>query len=983
MSPLWQGFLLCCLLCNTTLGFPPNAIQGEDKTQSHFSLTLSAVFQSTAAFLVQYKLVNNTGKPPSQIVQEYFGTDQESYSNYIGIIRRIIGYENNIQKDFANIAFYHVNGEQIELAHNHIRSLRQNIKTLSNTTSDAILEEIREKIGAAIYTIQEFYSNTNWIELNGPVVYKEFGQENVTLEEIADPQDDTCADCAYLEGLELCDNNIQGGKLTSGYKSGQDVTKPIRQGLTGKCSHGSSDDETRYDTATGGIYKGRSVETEAPHYRLHGEASDAALDATEYFLIGEERGLLSLVGEEVFRDVFGIRTREDVVHTSLTFVIDVTGSMGDDIQAVITATQRIVTEAKDSNFVPENYVLVTFSDPASLTNGRMTTDPQEMLTWLKGLSVSGGGDCAEYAMSGMLLGIQKSNPKSKIYLCTDADAKDEERADEVTAALKAKELTPIYLLTGQCSRRKRDSGSHLQRVKRSSLQVFQRIAEETGGRVYETTVTALETIVETEIRDTFPSSNVLITWFVFPANSQPLENISLPVDSHIESLKIVVTGVTAIRGEFDLFYPNGSSVLFLSGDELKNLLKDVLTLSIKNPIAGTWVLLRNTARAWTVNVTAQSQIDFSTSILVRGKGYDSYMLTGNPLRGFNYSIVVDIQNESTNISCDNIVLLDDERQEVAEIPVTRRGIQEITSCVGSYTPILKSSYVQINGTDEFGNRYLRTQVFTILPASIELRIQPVSGDLRMNEQTNISFSLTNTGDSTEDFIVTISKGKESVDVQTGRLEAGQVYNAVVGVTPDSLNSILLEFSVTLKNYTGVVQLETRRYSVTDTRTADCTVINYPPMCPIDSLNSVNCSSYNWTGLVEVSSSTIRLSTIVVSTDEVIIEHDKITTANFSLPILIRGDCCVQSVLISILDKDGYFDRCRFQLSNEPFLIVQTTTATMTTNHPSVEPQEGISLMLIGIVVGSILAAVIVLVVAAVLIYKAKSNRRHDDILPLQ
>lgn len=57
-----------------------------------------------------------------------------------------------------------------------------------------------------------------------------------------------------------------------------------------------------------------------------------------------------------------------------------------------------------------------------------------------------------------ILGIQKSNPKSKIYLCTDADAKDEERADEVTAALKAKELTPIYLLTGQCSRRKRDSG---------------------------------------------------------------------------------------------------------------------------------------------------------------------------------------------------------------------------------------------------------------------------------------------------------------------------------------------------------------------------------------------------------------------------------------------------------------------------------------------------------------------------------------------
>ena len=77
------------------------------------------------------------------------------------------------------------------------------------------------------------------------------------------------------------------------------------------------------------------------------------------------RGILSLVGEEVFRDVFGIRTREDIVKTSLTFVIDVTGSMGDDIKAVVRATQKIVNEAKDSQFVPENYILVTFSDPGS------------------------------------------------------------------------------------------------------------------------------------------------------------------------------------------------------------------------------------------------------------------------------------------------------------------------------------------------------------------------------------------------------------------------------------------------------------------------------------------------------------------------------------------------------------------------------------------------------------------------------------------
>lgn len=49
--------------------------------------------------------------------------------------------------------------------------------------------------------------------------------------------------------------------------------------------------------------------------------------------------------------------------TSLTFVIDVTGSMSNVIEEAKRATKKIVIEAKDSQFVPEKYVLVTFSDP--------------------------------------------------------------------------------------------------------------------------------------------------------------------------------------------------------------------------------------------------------------------------------------------------------------------------------------------------------------------------------------------------------------------------------------------------------------------------------------------------------------------------------------------------------------------------------------------------------------------------------------------
>lgn len=68
------------------------------------------------------------------------------------------------------------NYKSFTLAHNYIRTLRQSIADLSSTaTTEDDLEEIREKVGAALYTIQEFYSNTNWIELMENKIYEDFG----------------------------------------------------------------------------------------------------------------------------------------------------------------------------------------------------------------------------------------------------------------------------------------------------------------------------------------------------------------------------------------------------------------------------------------------------------------------------------------------------------------------------------------------------------------------------------------------------------------------------------------------------------------------------------------------------------------------------------------------------------------------------------------------------------------------------------------
>ncbi|XP_062606286.1 von Willebrand factor A domain-containing protein 7-like, partial [Saccostrea cucullata] len=482
----------------------------------------------------------------------FWFSDNESYKKYWTIIKAICKVEGSIQRDFVNVSFYHVNGEQIELAHIYIRMLRHEIMQFSKAAVPDI-SEIREIVARTLYTIQEFYSNTNWIELCGNAVYLDFGQDNVTLVELAGPKEDTCTNCNYKEGLSMCDNNLVADKLTSDYKSGQQVTKPFRQGLSGKCSHGTQDDEGRLMTATGGIYKGRSVQSEAPHSNFHRAAAEAAISATQYFLIAPDRGLLSLMGEKVFRDVFGIRSREEVVKTSLTFVIDVTGSMGSNIREVIKGTQKIVNEARDFQFVPGNYILVTFSDPASLTTGRKTTDPQTMISWRQNLTVSGGDDCPEYALTGLLKGIEMSNKDSKIYIYTDADAKDEELLPQVNARVKEKSVKPIYILTGQFKSSKKFAVEQVRpyRKKRSSLSVFQAIAEQAGGKVIQTKVELLGAIVEKEIK-TFPSSNVFVTWFLIPDGFN--ENYSIPIDNGINTLKIFIKNVST-ESEFSLFYP--------------------------------------------------------------------------------------------------------------------------------------------------------------------------------------------------------------------------------------------------------------------------------------------------------------------------------------------------------------------------------------------------------------------------------------------
>ena len=74
-----------------------------------------------------------------------------------------------------------------------------------------------------------------------------------------------------------------------------------------------------------------------------------------------DNGLYALIGERKFRKLLNLDTG-----TSLTFVIDTTGSMSDEIQAVKEEAIRLVNIHRGTCLAASKYVVVPFNDPGWL-----------------------------------------------------------------------------------------------------------------------------------------------------------------------------------------------------------------------------------------------------------------------------------------------------------------------------------------------------------------------------------------------------------------------------------------------------------------------------------------------------------------------------------------------------------------------------------------------------------------------------------------
>ena len=372
----------------------------EGVSVTHLDITTEAILRVTADFLRDNPNSNPNVDSTARInalaelttvnlIDAFYGrSSREQRSQYEDAIEEI--NEANEATDTGReqtLAAAHFDSEQLEDGQIRLISLRELTTTLILFGE---YEAARMFAGSMLHTLQDFYSHTNWIEMGQEVPNPVLGERGagLVLPNIASQSMPTCADCIrngsvggtvslfthlsigqvsdfyYRCGDNILPNVNANGFLTSGYYTGQTTTGGVAiDKPDGKCSHGGFGDPSSDLPSTGGINKDSISFDWSPHANLHDIAASVAVQASVDIL----QAIRTAVDDDT---KFAAFLNLDQVDASIAYVIDVTGSMGEElpeIQATIPSIRAFL-----ENYVEDlggnarvRFILVPFNDPGN------------------------------------------------------------------------------------------------------------------------------------------------------------------------------------------------------------------------------------------------------------------------------------------------------------------------------------------------------------------------------------------------------------------------------------------------------------------------------------------------------------------------------------------------------------------------------------------------------------------------------------------
>ncbi|KRX20241.1 Hemicentin-1 [Trichinella nelsoni] len=367
--------------------------------------------------------------------------------------------------------------------------------------------------------------------------------------------------------------------------------------------------------------------------------------------------------------------------SSLTFVIDTTGSMYDDLQQVREGYERIFeTVAEQKDRLIYNYVLVPFHDP-EVKSPIVTQDGNYLRKQLDAIDVQGGGDCPEMTLTGIKLALQSSLPASFIYVFTDARAKDYHLLDELVALVQEKQSQIVFVMTGDCGDR-----THPGYV------AFEKLASISSGQIFHLDKADVNKTRAVRIvaEDKEESGNF---------------EIQFPADSHLFEMVVSVSGE---RPQIKLIDPEGQVVKGRNVVQLSNVIVEAVT----KPKPGIWTLKGSSFGRRSVRVTGKSNLDFKHGFSPFPDSYHS-KLHNQPISGQSTHLIVNVTGLPRPGVTTDAEFINLRGEAIFNGRLHAHSTQFGVYYLDAFTPPEGHFYAKIIGVDEHNFKFQRLSPSTV------------------------------------------------------------------------------------------------------------------------------------------------------------------------------------------------------------------------------------------------------------------------------
>lgn len=526
----------------------------------------------------------------------------------------------------------------------------------------------RQELGEALHTLQDFYAHSNWVETG------HFGAFSALGRQVVPSPGGAVVGASY-------DYFLNAAPLSTGYFIGLTGcgTPP-----PGKCVHGTENPITGTELCPG-------VHKDFPRPgRPYAEANTSALaGSVDYVrqIVDELNALPSPEArDKALTALFGAK--------SVAFVIDVTGSMGEEIGQVKSEVRTMVENLSDDEDPPSRYILVHFGDPCAC-EPFVTSDPSRLIAEVDTLYASGGDDCPEYSQTALFKAVNQSSFFGKVYLFTDATAKDSWVRFAVSAVATLKFVTISCLLTGSCS---------------PIDPAYYKNAGDTGGQVYflqRSEVGNMFALFDAELQ------NDLMPILIRRRTVIGSDTLPLPVDESIAELTVSLAPEDASGMlpdvDMQLVRPDGSAVTAADPNATIIETSGGKLIRYRTPTPGAWSIAVSGNGLYTVRALASTPLGFEQAYFAQMAGtyaHDGlFPLSGQPTTDQPQTSIMTLRGDVLN---PELEILNIDGSHYSSPTVIEDDLNAPPhSLVARFTPPSTSFRMRLTGLSQGGNPVVR------------------------------------------------------------------------------------------------------------------------------------------------------------------------------------------------------------------------------------------------------------------------------------